>query len=67
MYSNIIRCIVSHCHEMRKLLCYNEKKVGKVLVVRKIVVPLHPLSLKTWVGGMNKASSLKDLHRQRKK
>ena len=52
---------------MRKLLCYNEKKVGKVLVVRKIVVPLHPLSLKTWVGGMNKASSLKDLHRQRKK
>jgi len=29
---------------MRKLLVLFQKKSGKVLVIRKIVVPLHPLS-----------------------
>jgi hypothetical protein len=38
----------------------------KVLVIRKIVVPLHPLSGQDLWEHREK-SSLKDLHRQRKK
>ena len=57
----------SYCHEMRKLLFLMKKKAGKVLLVRKIVVPLHPLSLKNLGVGEIEKRSLIDLHRQRKK
>jgi hypothetical protein len=52
---------------MRKLFVLSRKKSGKVLVIRKIVVPLHPLSGKALLSGIEKKSSLRDLHRQRKK
>ncbi len=51
--------------DLKKLL--NPKNIlSKVLVVQKIVVPLHPLSRST-LGANEETSSLKDLHRQRKK
>ena len=39
-----------------------ENFLGKVLVVRKIVVPLHPLSGRDLMG-MKKKSSLRVLHK----
>ena len=42
----------------------NEKKLQKSLAVRKIVVPLHPLSGDSPSGALKKKSSLKDLHKQ---
>ena len=42
-----------------------EKKFGKVLLVPKIVVPLHPLNRKRSCERTKRKSSLKDLHRQK--
>jgi hypothetical protein len=51
--------------ERQKIVCDNEKFPEKVLVVRKKVVPLHPLSGNNLPEGNEKESSLKDLHRQK--
>jgi hypothetical protein len=53
-------------NESSKYLLKQEIFLGKVLVIRKIVVPLHPLSGQDLWEHREK-SSLKDLHRQRKK
>jgi hypothetical protein len=53
-------------NESSKYLLKQEIFLGKVLVIRKIVVPLHPLSVQDLWEHREK-SSLKDLHRQRKK
>ena len=42
-----------------------EKKRRKVLLVPKIVVPLHPLNEKRFSQGARRKCSLKDLHRQK--
>jgi len=39
---------------MRKLFIFLQNFFGKVLLVRKIVVPLHPLSLRKQGAGMKK-------------
>ena len=53
-------------NESSKYLLKQEIFLGKVLVIQKIVVPLHPLSGQDLWEHREK-SSLKDLHRQRKK
>ena len=53
-------------NESSKYLLKQEIFLGKVLVIRKIVVPLHPLSGQDLWEHREK-SSLKDLHKQRKK
>jgi hypothetical protein len=49
------------CQEWRKFCIKGENFLGKVLLVRKKCVPLHPLSETEALG----KSSLTDLHRQK--
>ena len=51
--------------EVEKVHLKTEIFLGKVLVVQKKAVPLHPLSRKKRVRRRKEESSLKDLHRQK--